>query len=225
MLSALPACSYYFYCCAFHTCSRMHQCRSGCPAQTYKLAGLPGVCIWWCASVCSLYACVCVALRFSWWVASLSRTSWPAVQGTMVASDPQPVGDPGRWRHSHKSMDTEHVEAFRRHRHITCCLPAHCLPRCPPPLQRLCSLSSANCSHGNKEKLSAFIKQKTFKQWSSHCRSQAVFSIAIFFSHTSNTHFSLMFWRSFCEKLSSFLPRSEAPMIEEQNNERLAYNP
>lgn len=70
--------------------------------------------------------CVCVALCFSWWVASLSRTSWPAVQGTMVPSDPQPVGDPGRWRHSHKSMDTEHVEAFRRQTHHL--LPAGTLP-------------------------------------------------------------------------------------------------
>lgn len=72
------------------------------------------------------YMRVCVALRFSWWVASLSRTSWPAVQGTMVASDPQPVGDLGRWRHSHKSMDTEHVEAFRRQTHHL--LPAGTLP-------------------------------------------------------------------------------------------------
>lgn len=77
--------------------------------------------------------CLCGALPFCWWVAGLSRTSWPAVQGTTVTSDPQPVGDPGRRWHDHKSTDTEHVEAFRRQTHHLL-LPARCLPLCPPLL-------------------------------------------------------------------------------------------
>lgn len=69
--------------------------------------------------------CVWLSL-FSWWVAGLSRTSWPAVPGTTVPSDPRPVGDPGRRWHGHKSTDAEHVEAFRRQTH-------HLLPPGTPP--------------------------------------------------------------------------------------------
>lgn len=76
--------------------------------------------------VCKYTVCLCVALPFSWWVAGLSRTSWPAVQGTTVPSDRWPVGDPGQRWHGHKSMDTEHVEAFRRQTH-------HLLPASTPP--------------------------------------------------------------------------------------------
>lgn len=76
--------------------------------------------------VCKCTVCLCVALPFSWWVAGLSRTSWPAVQGTTVPSDRRPVGDLGQRWHGHKSTDTEHVEAFRRQTH-------HLLPASTPP--------------------------------------------------------------------------------------------
>lgn len=96
-----------------------------------------------CARVSTLYACVPMgSSAFSWWVAGLSRTSWPAVQGTTVPSDPRPVGDPGRRWHGHKSMDTEHVEAFRRQTHHL--LPAGTLPP-PPPSSTAAPLLSVKC--------------------------------------------------------------------------------
>lgn len=86
------------------------------------------LCVMWVRVHCILVCVhVWVAIPFSWWVAGLSRTSWPAGQGTRVPPDPKPVGDPDWQWHGHKSTNTEHVEAFRRPTH-------HLLPAGMPPL-------------------------------------------------------------------------------------------
>lgn len=72
----------------------------------------------------------CMLTLFGWQVAALSRSSWPAAQGTMVTFDPPgAAGDPAWQWHGHKSAGTEHVEALKTH-HL---LPAGVPPLCPPP--------------------------------------------------------------------------------------------
>lgn len=131
-----------------------------------------------------LCACVCATLLFSWWVAGLSRTSWPAVQGTTVPSDPRPVGNPGQRWHGHKSTDTEHVEAFRRQTH-------HLLPAGTPPSSSAVPLLSV------KSKIAPMEIEKNTDTHFFHIgdlkqRVQIV-GVSQCFFWLIYTHFSLMF--------------------------------
>lgn len=95
---------------------------------------------------------------FGWQVAALSRSSWPAAQGTTVTPDPPgAAGDPGwRW-HGHKSVGTEHVEALKEaDTSPAACRRATSLPSFSTTTTTTAapflSLSRANCSHGNGAK-------------------------------------------------------------------------
>lgn len=104
--------------------------------------------------VCNYTVCLCVCVQLS--LSAGGWQGWAGPAGQLYRAPRCPL-NPGRWgiRAGGGTAINPRTQSMWRHsggRHITCCLPARRLPRCPPPPQRLCSLSSANCSHGNREK-------------------------------------------------------------------------
>lgn len=140
------------------TCMRMPT-QSSCARHLFWLSGqacMSGV----CACKNSLYACVSVGSSLFQLVGG--RAEQDQLAGCTghrgAPPDPWPAGGLGwRW-HSHKSTDTEHVEAFRKQTH-------HLLPAGTPPLSLPSSTTVAFLSSQVQIVPMEIVRNTAFVKW------------------------------------------------------------